>query len=34
MGVPAVRSAVVIDGTPCKPGTPDLCIDGVCRVNH
>ena len=23
----------VIDGTPCNPGTRDMCINGVCRVN-
>lgn len=22
----------VIDGTPCKPGTRDMCIHGVCKV--
>ncbi|XP_014394827.1 PREDICTED: papilin [Myotis brandtii] len=22
----------VVDGTPCEPGKPDVCVDGVCRV--
>ncbi|GAB1297604.1 Papilin [Apodemus speciosus] len=22
----------VVDGTPCEPGQPDICVDGVCRV--
>lgn len=22
----------VVDGTPCNPGTRDMCINGVCRV--
>ncbi|CAK6431941.1 unnamed protein product [Pipistrellus nathusii] len=26
-----LREAVV-DGTPCEPGRPDVCVDGVCRA--
>lgn len=26
-----LREAVV-DGTPCEPGKPDVCVDGVCRA--
>ncbi|XP_045057934.2 papilin isoform X2 [Desmodus rotundus] len=22
----------VVDGTPCEPGTRDVCVDGICRV--
>uniref|UniRef100_A0A3Q2YBP0 Papilin a, proteoglycan-like sulfated glycoprotein n=1 Tax=Hippocampus comes TaxID=109280 RepID=A0A3Q2YBP0_HIPCM len=25
------HSATVKDGTPCHPGRPDICVDGVCR---
>lgn len=24
----------VVDGTPCNPGTRDMCINGVCRVGR
>ena len=24
----------VVDGTPCNPGTRDMCINGVCRVSN
>lgn len=23
----------VVDGTPCEPGTRDVCVDGICRVS-
>uniref|UniRef100_A0A8C4QAN0 BPTI/Kunitz inhibitor domain-containing protein n=1 Tax=Eptatretus burgeri TaxID=7764 RepID=A0A8C4QAN0_EPTBU len=25
------QAATVIDGTPCEPDKPDICIEGVCR---
>ena len=25
-------SSKVKDGTPCAPGSPNVCIDGVCEV--
>lgn len=24
----------VVDGTPCEPGKPDICVDGICRVSY
>lgn len=24
----------VMDGTPCKLGTNDMCIDGICKVSN
>jgi len=27
------RAAKVIDGTPCYPDSPDICINGECRVS-
>jgi thrombospondin motif-containing protein 7/thrombospondin motif-containing protein 12 len=26
-------SDAVIDGTPCHPGTRDMCVNGKCRVS-
>jgi len=28
------RAAKVIDGTPCYPDSPDICINGQCRVSE
>lgn len=28
----AVRSPVVVDGTPCREGTRDVCVQGKCMV--
>ena len=35
-GLLAVRSDIVIDGTPCYSGTFDhaVCIEGACRVSY
>ncbi|KAL1139741.1 hypothetical protein AAG570_006719, partial [Ranatra chinensis] len=31
-GIVAVRSSVVLDGTPCNPSRRDVCIEGECKV--
>lgn len=26
------RAAAVVDGTPCRPDTVDICVSGECKV--
>lgn len=30
----AKLASKVIDGTPCRPGSIDICIDGRCQVSY
>lgn len=28
------RAAAVVDGTPCRPDTVDICVSGECKVEE
>lgn len=28
------RAAAVVDGTPCRPDTVDICVSGECKVKE